>query len=279
MMPSSDPFALLAAIDLRGGRVVRLRQGDFARETAYGDDPIAVARDLVDRGAAWLHVVDLDGARSGRPRHASIVQGITEAIRDDARVEVAGGIRSHAAIEHALAAGAARVVLGTAAVRDADFARQAVADFGADRLCVALDVRAERVLVDAWIAGGDAGTVQGALTRLVAAGITTFEVTAVERDGTLEGPDLPLLARLARRCPGRIIASGGIRSVEDVLAIRDAGCAGAIVGRAIYDGRLDLAAAKDAVDGDEREGRPTRSAALRGSGSYATSERRPDSTS
>jgi phosphoribosylformimino-5-aminoimidazole carboxamide ribotide isomerase len=246
-MVTASAFELLPAIDLRRGQVVRLRQGDFDEATTYGTDPVAVARALIDQGAEWLHVVDLDGARAGWPVQASIVHAVIAASGADARVEVAGGLRTGAAVEDAIQTGAARVVLGTAALREPDLASQATARYGADRVAVALDVRDDRPLVDGWLAGAGDGSAVDALLRLAELGVTTFEVTAVERDGMLGGPDLDLLRRLVGLARGRIIASGGIATLEDLRAVRDLGCAGAIVGRAIYEGGLDLREAMEAV--------------------------------
>jgi len=240
-------FDLLPAIDLRGGRVVRLRQGDFARETAYSDDPVAVATGFVDGGARWLHVVDLDGARDGRPTHAAIVREIVAAIGDRAYVEVAGGLRTLAAVSEILAAGAARVVVGTAALADASFARDLIRAHGPERIAGALDVRDGMALGAGWVDGAAGVPVRQAINRLADAGVLWLEVTAIDRDGMLEGPDRALL-RIAMSDPRvRVIASGGIRSDDDVRAVRELGCAGAIIGRALYDGSLDLAAALEAA--------------------------------
>ena len=139
-------FAVLPAIDLRGGKVVRLQQGDFGRETAFSDDPVAVARHFVETGARWIHVVDLDGARSGEPAHAALIQDIVAAVGDRAVIEVAGGLRTEAAVATVLRSGAGRAVIGTAALRDATFAGRLVATHGPDRIAVALDdSRSQRI--------------------------------------------------------------------------------------------------------------------------------------
>jgi phosphoribosylformimino-5-aminoimidazole carboxamide ribotide isomerase len=246
-MVTASAFELLAAIDLRGGQVVRLRQGDFDQETTYGTDPVAVARALVDKGAPWLHIVDLDGAREGRRVQASIIDAVIAAIGADAQIEVAGGLRTVEAIEAAIHAGATRVVLGTAALRDPGLATQVISRFGADRVAVALDISGDRPVVDGWIDPAGISPAADALRGLADAGVTSFEVTAVERDGMLVGPDLDLLRRLVGLDHGRVIASGGITTLEDLRAVRDLGCAGAIVGRAIYEGALDLGEAMEAV--------------------------------
>ena len=250
-MVVASAFELLAAIDLRGGQVVRLRQGDFGQETTYATDPVAVARTLADKGAPWIHVVDLDGAREGRPVQASIIEAVIVAVGANARVEVAGGLRTIEAIEAAILAGAARVVLGTAALRHPGLAGQAVRRFGADRVAVALDIRGDRPVVDGWIDPADRGSAADALHALADTGVRTFEVTAVERDGMLAGPDLDLLRRLVGVDGSRIIASGGITTLEDLRAVRDLGCGGAIFGRAIYEGLLDVQAAVTAVSSSD----------------------------
>ena len=236
-------FHVLPAIDLRGGRVVRLQQGDFARETAFSDDPVAVARAFAEAGARWLHVVDLDGARTGEPAHGAVIAAIVEMVGDRVAVEVAGGLRTEASVALVLAGGAARAVVGTAALRDPTFAGRLVATHGADRIAVALDVGDGLALGEGWRAGAAGVRAGDALAALADQGVTTFEATAIERDGLLTGPDLDLLARLLELGRGDVIASGGVATLEDIRAVRRLGCAGAIVGRALYDGDIDLASA------------------------------------
>jgi phosphoribosylformimino-5-aminoimidazole carboxamide ribotide isomerase len=240
---STADFQILAAIDLRGRRVVRLVEGDFERETAYSDDPVATAGRLVEQGVRWLHVVDLDGAREGRPAQAELVTAIVGAARGRANVEVGGGIRTREAASAYLDAGLDRVVLGTAAL-SSTLAGDLIAAFESDRVAVAIDVRGDQAVGGAWQVGAGSMDLDSAIRRLLAEGVQVFEVTAIDRDGTLAGPDLELLRRAVRAAAGaRVIASAGIRSVDDLRAVRDLGCAGAIVGRAIYEGTLDLEAA------------------------------------
>lgn len=243
-MSTEAAFQLLPAIDLVGGRVVRLEQGAFDRETAYGDDPPGIADAFAHAGARWIHLVDLDGARIGTPRQLEMVAAIIERVGERMGVEVAGGLRSAGAVAAALALGASRVVLGTAAVRDPALIAHLIARHGPERIVVALDVRHGRARGSAWEPDGDDPEVDVALSRLADAGVETFEVTAIERDGLLTGPDLSLYERLVALGRGAVIASAGIASVRDLLRVRDVGCRGAIVGRAIYEGRLDL---RDAV--------------------------------
>jgi phosphoribosylformimino-5-aminoimidazole carboxamide ribotide isomerase len=245
-------FELLPAIDLIEGRVVRLRRGDFDQETSYGDDPVAVARAFADAGALWLHVVDLDGARAGEPRQLSLAAEIVAEAYGRMQVEIGGGLRTAEAIAGALGTGAARAVIGTALLRDPDFAASLVARHGPDRLVASIDVRDGLALGEGWREGAAGLPAAEAIAGLAAAGIETFEVTAIERDGLLEGPGLDLLRSLVGLERGRIIASGGISSIDDVLAVQAAGCAGAIIGRALYEGRIDLRALMTSLDGGDR---------------------------
>jgi phosphoribosylformimino-5-aminoimidazole carboxamide ribotide isomerase len=243
-------FVLLPAVDLRGGQVVRLREGDFGRETIYDADPVAVALRFADAGATWLHVVDLDGARAGAPVQSSTVARIVRAAGDRMSCQVAGGLRDGDAVEAAFGAGAARVVVGTAALLDPAFTARLVARHGPERIVVALDVRDGLALGEAWRPGAVGMHPDEAMSRLADSGATLFAATAIDRDGLLSGPDLVLLGRLIASGRGRIIASGGVSTLGDLRAVRDLGCVGAIVGRAIYEGRLDLAAALRTIDGD-----------------------------
>jgi len=242
-------FEIYPAIDLRAGRVVRLRQGDFARERVYDDDPAAVARRFGEAGAAWIHVVDLDGAKDGERRQLAAVDAIVRAIDSVGitgrrpRLQVAGGLRTPDAVDAALSAGADRVVIGTAALRDPGFVAAAIERHGADRIAVALDVRGGVAVGDGWVAGSQGLAVEPAIAALSDAGVRTLAVTAIDRDGLLAGPDLDLLGRVRAASGADILASGGVASIDDLLAIRRIGCRGAIVGRAIYDGRIDLAEA------------------------------------
>lgn len=240
-------FELLPAIDLRGGHVVRLRQGDFGDETVYGQDAAAVAVRFADAGAAWVHVVDLDGARDGEPRQLAAVAEVVAAAGGRLRVELGGGLRGPESVARALGIGVTRVALGTAALRDPAFARDMVERHGARRVVASIDVRDGLALGEGWVAGAAGLPAADAVRRLADAGITSFEVTAIERDGRLEGPDLALLDALVSLDRGAVIASGGVASLDDLLAVREAGCRGAIVGRALYEGRLDLPAAVRAL--------------------------------
>ncbi|MGP1674013.1 MAG: HisA/HisF-related TIM barrel protein, partial [Candidatus Limnocylindrales bacterium] len=236
----TSDFEILPAIDLHGGRVVRLRQGDFARITAFSDDPAAVARTFVEAGARWLHVVDLDGARDGVPGNVPSIQAIVAAVGTRSAVEVAGGLRDDRTVDAVLAAGAARAVVGTTALRDPAFAARLIERHGPDRIAAAIDVRDGLAIGEGWRPGAPGVAAETALTTLADAGITTFEATAIDRDGLLGGPDLGLLARLVGLGRGAVIASGGIATLEDVRAVDVLGCTGAIIGRALYEGGIRL---------------------------------------
>jgi phosphoribosylformimino-5-aminoimidazole carboxamide ribotide isomerase len=240
---AAAPFDLIPAIDLRGGRVVRLRMGDFERETTYADDPAGVAAAFVDAGARWLHVVDLDGARDPGERQLDVVSAIVAGVGERASVEVAGGLRDDVGVAAALRSGAARVVVGTAALADPAFVERLIAAHGPARVAVALDVRHGLAVGHGWRPDSPGVPLEELLVRLADAGVATVEVTAIDRDGTLGGPDLELLGRVlaAGRCT--VIASAGIATLDDLRAVRALGCTGAIVGRALYEGVLDLGAA------------------------------------
>ncbi len=245
-------FDVLPAIDLRGGRVVRLLRGDFGQETVYGGDPVEVAERFVADGARWLHVVDLDGARDPAARQADLVRAIVDGVGESARVEVAGGLRDEESAAAMLAAGAARVVVGTAALRDPEFARRLVDRLGPDFIAVALDIREGRAVGHGWLPGGPGIPVEEVVAALAVAGVRTFEVTAIDRDGTLTGPDLALLGRVVALGRGAVnasavIASAGIATTDDLRAVRRLGCTGAIVGRALYEGQLTIRAALGAL--------------------------------
>ncbi len=249
-------FDVLAAIDLQDGQAVRLRQGDPARPTAFSDDPVAVAAGFVEAGARWLHVVDLDGAMAGEPVHVEVIKAIVELVHTSANVEVAGGLRADVAVATVLRAGAARAVVGTAALRDPAFAARLVERYGSDRIAVAIDVRDGLAIGEGWRPGAPGVPPEAALTALADAGVTTFEATAIDRDGMLGGPDVDLLGRLVDIGRGAVVASGGVASLDDLRAIRALGCRGAIVGRALYEGRVRLEDALATAGGTEVGRRP-----------------------
>jgi phosphoribosylformimino-5-aminoimidazole carboxamide ribotide isomerase len=224
---------VIPAIDLLGTQAVRLQQGDYDRATQYGE-PVELARKFAAAGATRLHVVDLDGARAGRIR-PDVVQALVAAAAT-VPVQASGGVRSVADAEALVEAGADRVVVGTAAWA---LLEELVAALG-ERLVVAIDVRDGVVRAHGWTKGSLA--VDEAIRRSVAAGVPRVLCTAIDRDGTMQGPDLDLVRRVAERSGLPVLAAGGIRSDEDVAALSEAGAEGAIVGRALLEGKLTLAA-------------------------------------
>jgi phosphoribosylformimino-5-aminoimidazole carboxamide ribotide isomerase len=245
-------ITLYPAIDLQGGKAVRLRQGDFAQTTVFSDDPVDQAKRFADEGAASLHVVDLDGARAGEPVHAALVASIAAAF--PGTVHLGGGLRSRAAIETALATGVDRVVVGTAVVDDADLLGWAIDRLG-DGLVVALDARQGKVATHGWTQITDRDAVQVA-TGLVTMGVRRLAYTDIGRDGTLGGPNIAAMKRLSEAAPPlRLIASGGISSLDDLARLRDLDVAnmdGIIVGRALYEGRFTVSEALDVLRAGRR---------------------------
>ncbi len=234
---------VIPAIDLRGGRCVRLVQGDYDRELVFSDDPVAVARRWQEQGARRLHVVDLDGARAGRPVNADAVR----AIIDEAAVpvQVAGGVRDLDAIEGWLAAGAARVVLGTAAARDPELAAEACRRHG-ERIVVSIDARDGLVATEGWREASELPA-EALLRDLASLGVRRFVYTDIARDGTLTSPNFEAVESLARATEAAVIAAGGVAEVAHLVRLAELGVEGAIVGLALYDGRVDLPAALRAV--------------------------------
>jgi phosphoribosylformimino-5-aminoimidazole carboxamide ribotide isomerase len=240
---------LLPAVDIRDGKAVRLRQGHFDEETVYADDPLEAARSFVEAGARFLHLVDLDGARDGEPANLHHVERITAEL--DVPVELGGGLRSIASIRRALGAGAARVVLGTAAFTDPDLLDEALSAF-TSRILVGVDVRGGMVSVAGWTREtqmrGDE-----AIKRLQAQGATRFVYTNVDRDGMLEGPDLEEIRRVSETVRGRFLYSGGIGSIDDLHALRVlrlVNLGGVISGKALYEGRFGVREGQAALEGE-----------------------------
>ncbi len=223
---------VIPAIDLKGGRCVRLLRGDFERETVYGDDPVEVAEHWRDAGAHLLHVVDLDGARAGKPVQLDIVTRIAEIVP----IEVGGGIRSHDDVRAAFSAGVQRIVLGTGAL-DLEFAGELAARYG-ERLVVALDTRDGVVAVRGWVDRSKWNALDLA-QALIEVGVRRFLHTDVERDGALTSPNYQSLeALIALGAP--VIASGGVASLEHIRRLREIGSEAVIVGRALYEHAIEL---------------------------------------
>lgn len=238
---SSDaPFELLPAIDLLGGRCVRLTQGRYDEATVYGDDPGAVAAGFCAHPLRRLHVVDLDGAKAGRPVNREAVARIVAAAKD-VPVQLGGGLRTLANVEETLALGVSRVILGTVALRDPALVREAAARFPG-RVAVGIDARDGRVAAEGWLEASEVRVVELA-RRFEDAGVAALIHTDIARDGMLQGPNLEASAELARAVSIPVIVSGGVTSLDDVRRAAALPVAGAIVGRALYTGALDLARA------------------------------------
>jgi phosphoribosylformimino-5-aminoimidazole carboxamide ribotide isomerase len=239
---------LYPAIDLRGGRCVRLHQGDYAQETVYGDDPVAQAVAFAEAGAGWIHVVDLDAARTGIPKNRDVVAAIADAV--NVPVQTGGGVRNREAAEALFSAGVERVVIGTAALTDPDFVRALAVDH---RVAVGLDAKSGEVATDGWLVGSGRSVLDVARS-FADAGVDAFVVTDISRDGTLEGPDLVGLADVLGATPVDVIASGGVGSMADLAAL-DAitvggrRLSGVIAGKAIYEGHVDVAGAVQLLGG------------------------------
>ncbi|MGZ4691957.1 MAG: 1-(5-phosphoribosyl)-5-[(5-phosphoribosylamino)methylideneamino]imidazole-4-carboxamide isomerase [Acidimicrobiia bacterium] len=229
-------------MDLRDGNAVRLLRGEFAAETIYDADPVGVARQFESDGARWIHVVDLDAARTGEPANLGKVAAIAGAV--GCRVQVGGGVRSPEAARALLDAGAARVVVGTAAVEHPELVDELCRTFP-DRVAVGLDARGQDVAVRGWVEGSGTDLVELG-RRFAASGVATLIVTEIGRDGTLEGPDLGQLATVLESVELPVVASGGVGSLDDLraldgLAVGSRRLVGAIVGRALYEHRFTVA--------------------------------------
>jgi phosphoribosylformimino-5-aminoimidazole carboxamide ribotide isomerase len=240
---------ILPAIDIRGGRCVRLVQGDYARETVFADDPAAMAERWLSEGARAIHIVDLDGARDGTVTNRAAVEGILAAARGRALTELGGGIRDLAGIEGWLEAGLTRVIIGTAAVREPQLVSDAAARWPG-RVWVGIDARGGKVAVQGWLetTGVDAVELARDMEQRGAAGIV---FTDIDRDGTGKGVSVESTARLAQALSIPVVASGGVHSLDDVARLRavaSSGIEGVIVGRALYDGAVTLPALLQAAE-------------------------------
>jgi phosphoribosylformimino-5-aminoimidazole carboxamide ribotide isomerase len=240
---------LYPAIDIRGGQAVRLLQGDYDRETTYDADPVDAAKRWADEGAEFLHVVDLDGAKAGEPKNLDAIQRIAAAV--ECPIQVGGGLRNADAVQALLDAGAERVVIGTAALRDPEFLDAMVSTHG-DRLVVSVDARDGRVALEGWTEAGKEGVVE-AVAALGERGVARFLCTSIEVDGTMEGPAIDQLTEIASATSSQIIASGGVGDLTDLRQLSELSEAhhnleGAIVGRALYEHRFTVTEALATLD-------------------------------
>ncbi len=232
-------FEVIPSIDIRAGKVVRLTQGDYARETIYADDPVAIAKSFESAGAARIHVVDLDGAKAGHPVNGELVRSIARAV--DLPIELGGGIRSIATIEQVLNAGVQRVVLGTAAAENRELVVEAVERWS-ERIVVGVDARDGMVATHGWtrserLAAADL------MRSMESEGVVRFIYTDIAQDGILQGPNFASIEQLLEASGAALIASGGVTTIEHLKRLAGMGVEGAIIGRALYTGDLDLRAA------------------------------------
>ncbi|MEX2599500.1 MAG: 1-(5-phosphoribosyl)-5-[(5-phosphoribosylamino)methylideneamino]imidazole-4-carboxamide isomerase [Dehalococcoidia bacterium] len=231
---------IIPAIDLRGGQVVRLHQGDYNRQTTFSDDPLGTAQQFAQAGAPRIHIVDLDGALEGFPAHLEVCRQIAAAVPTP--IELGGGMRTLEAISASLDAGVGRVVLGTAAVEQPELVEQAVALHGPERVVVGLDARDGMVAVSGWTAATQVSAAS-LMEQMAAMGVRLFVYTDISRDGTLTSPNFEAVQEMHAHAQGlgcRLIASGGIGSLSHLQQLAEMGVDGAIVGSAIYRGSLDL---------------------------------------
>jgi phosphoribosylformimino-5-aminoimidazole carboxamide ribotide isomerase len=224
------------AIDIRGGRCVRLVEGDFNRETAFDADPVSAAKRWRDAGAEWIHVVDLDGAVAGSSANRDAIGRIAAAV--GVPIQVGGGIRTAADARALFELGVQRVIFGTAAIREPELVIELAARWG-DRIAIGLDARNGKLAAAGWLEQTDVSAIDVA-RNLTSSGVRHVIYTDIKRDGTLSGPNLEALAEMIDVAREGVIASGGIGSLADVEAVRDAGAGGVIIGRALYDQRVDL---------------------------------------
>lgn len=243
---------LLPAIDIRGGKAVRLLRGDYEQETIYDQDPLHAAQRWIREGARALHVVDLDGARQGEPVNLHHVERIAAAA--DVPVQVGGGLRSLQAVDGAFSAGAARVVLGTAALRDVDLLDAALEAYG-DRIVVSVDVRGGKLAAGGWLEQTEIPAAE-AIRRLVARGVCRFVYSSIERDGMLSGVDIDGVREAGSVVRGSFVYSGGVSSLDDLLTLaqlRQVNLRGVVVGKALYEERFGVAEAQAALDDGRQE--------------------------
>jgi phosphoribosylformimino-5-aminoimidazole carboxamide ribotide isomerase len=236
-------FIVFPAIDLLNGKVVRLQQGRYDAATVYGDDPTEVAKRFEADGATWLHIVDLDGARTGELRNLDKIAAIRQSVR--CHLQVGGGIRSLPVMEQLFHLGVQRLVLGTAAIRQPLLAYEAVKHFGADRIAVAIDVREGKVAVEGWTTTAGLSPLEVG-KRLRECGICWFVYTDIARDGMLTAPNFDAIAKFAETVQAFVIASGGVTTIEQVRqlkALEPLGVVGCVIGRALYEGTLRLSEA------------------------------------
>ena len=239
-------FTIYPAIDMLGGKCVRLLQGDYNKETVYGDSPFQMAKSFADAGASWIHMVDLDGAKEGTPVNNESVLQVSQQL--SAKVQIGGGIRTEKEVESYLSQGVDRVILGSAAINDPSFVKKMLSQYG-EKIAIGIDAKDGYVATEGWTTTSKVkATDLGVL--LAEAGAETFIFTDIATDGMLSGPNIEATVELARITGKSVIASGGVSNLEDILALKkyeNEGIVGAIVGKAIYTNKIDLRAALNEV--------------------------------
>ncbi|ANY73499.1 1-(5-phosphoribosyl)-5-[(5-phosphoribosylamino)methylideneamino]imidazole-4-carboxamide isomerase [Paenibacillus ihbetae] len=239
-------FIIYPAIDIRGGKCVRLVQGDYNQETVYNDNPLEVAKSWESQGGSFIHLVDLDGAKAGHPVNDEIIGSIASSV--NVPVQVGGGLRTLADVERLLGLGVSRVIIGTAAIEDRVFTEEVLGRYG-DKVAIGIDARNGYVATRGWL---ETSEVQAEVLakELAAKGAETFIFTDISRDGMMQGPNVEAIVALAKASGRSVIASGGVTRLEDLLALsahREDGVGGAIVGKALYTGHIDLAEAASSI--------------------------------
>lgn len=232
-------FTIYPAIDMRGGKCVRLEQGDFNKETVYGENPFEVAKEFAEAGASWIHMVDLDGAKQGSRQNAEHVLRVAKEL--DCKVQIGGGIRSEEDVRYYLDQGVDRVIIGSLAVREPEMTKELLAKYG-HQMAIGLDARDGYVSTEGWLESSEVTAVELGL-ELAEAGATTFIYTDIAKDGMLEGPNVKEIVRLAEQTKVNVIASGGIQSLEDLRELKTYQTdhvIGSIVGKALYANRFTL---------------------------------------
>jgi len=233
-------FTIYPAIDIRGGKCVRLFQGDYNLESTYYESPLEPAEMWYEAGARWLHIIDLDGAKTGKPENLNIIKEILD--RFKINIQVGGGIRNLETAEAYLASGTNRVIIGSQALKDIRFVETLLNKYGPEKIIISLDGRSDQVFSDGWLKSAGVNLFSAA-QELAQVGVETFIYTDIEKDGTLSGPNVTQTLNLATVTGKKIIAAGGISSSDDVINLsryQDSGITGAIIGRALYTGNINL---------------------------------------
>lgn len=235
--PNKTPkFTIYPAIDIIGGKCVRLSQGDYDSVKVYSDDPISIARSFFDAGARWIHIVDLDAAKTGIPSNHKIIARIAK--ETGLLVQTGGGIRNMEILDNVLNSNVKRAILGTSAVRDREFTENAISKYG-DRIVIGIDAKNGEVAVDGWTSASQLTVIDFAM-KMQELGARTAIYTDISRDGMFKGTHIEGIKELVSKTSMNVIASGGVGDINDVLAAKSAGASGVIIGKALYEGRVDL---------------------------------------